>query len=148
MGFFLDTLDNAQHLETTDPVRFKGMQEAAVHLVQVIHCHYPEVQLIQNRGLFMASQTAPWINGLLAENLLTEFDFKQKTYLRTTEEDVEYILAKTTGAKQANTSLKLLSLDFWDMDKTQEVENLYREAEKLGFSPYVSTIELNGIFTR
>jgi hypothetical protein len=64
-GLFLDTLDDAEFLESQDPARYAGMRRAAVDLVRAIRQHYPQATLMVNRGYALMPEIAGSIDILL-----------------------------------------------------------------------------------
>lgn len=144
-GLFLDTLDNAEALEEQDPVKYKGMKEAAINLVQTIRLHYPQIQLMTNRGYFVLPKVANIINMALGEDLMTTYDFKTKKYLMQPETEVAGQIKALKDAQKINPKLQLLSLDYWYPEQTDVIKSLYEEERKKGFIPYVGTIRLDKI---
>ena len=49
-GLMFDTLDTPPYLELLDPVRYHGMRDAAIGLVDAIRVRWPGMMLIMNRG--------------------------------------------------------------------------------------------------
>lgn len=144
-GLFLDTIDNAAFLEELDPEKYKGMKEAALKLIKTIRYNYPEIKLMVNRGLDIAEEMAPYIDSLLGEVIFTDYNFKKKSYFWNSKKEQEGGIDQMKRAKAKNPKLELLSLDYWNPQDIRTVKNIYNISEKEGFSPYVSTIELDEI---
>jgi uncharacterized protein (TIGR01370 family) len=138
-GLFLDTLDDAEYLETRDPVRYRGMRHAAVALVRTIRHHYPGIVLMVNRGYAIVPEIAGSIDILLGESVHATFDPQTKTPRRAAESDVAWQVGALRAAKRLNPQLRVFTLDYWDPADAAGVKRLYREARANGFSPYVST---------
>ena len=144
-GLFLDTLDNPVELERRDPVANAGMTRAAARLVKALKLHWPEVPIILNRGYGLLDQVGSDIDHVLGESVYADYDFATKTYQKVPEslylEQVDIL--KRAAAK--NPDLSVLTLDYWDPADRETVAEIYRVQRENGFSPYVSTIELDRI---
>jgi uncharacterized protein (TIGR01370 family) len=144
-GLFLDTIDNAEYLESLDK-RYAGMQEATIKLIKGIRLHYPEVLLMANRGFSLTHAIGGQIDALLGEGIFTEFNFKDKSYFWTNEQDRQEAIHSMHEAQKLNPKLQLFSLDYWNQNEPHTVEQIYQIARKEGFIPYVSQVELNKIY--
>lgn len=146
-GIFLDTLDNAGYLEDLDPNRFKGMREAAIHLVKAIRLHYPQIKIMLNRSFDILPETVSAIDMLLGESIYASYDFANKSYVRVSEEQYQEQLKAMQVAKSQKPSLGLYSLDYWNPDDPKAIAEIYRVQRANGLEPYVSTIGLNEIIS-
>ena len=79
-GVFLDTLDNAGHLERLNPARNRGMTIAAARLVRTIRFHYPTIRIMMNRGYEILPEVESHIDMVLGESVFADYDFQSKTY--------------------------------------------------------------------
>lgn len=140
-GVFLDTVDNPIFLEPQYP----GMTEALVKLIKGIRLHYPQIKIMMNRGFEILPEVAKQINMELLESVMTDYDFKTKTYHRRPTEEYQEILEKVKEAKKINPSLKIYTLDYWSKDDAEAIKEIYRMQRSHGFVPYVSTINLDEI---
>lgn len=144
-GLFLDTVDNAANLEEEDPETFKGMKQAAIHLVKAIRHNFPDIKLMMNRGLDVAADVANDIDLIIGEDVFSQYDQKRKVYFRTPKKRTEEDLALMRAAKKINPNLVLLSLDYADPNNHSERAVIYRMAKDAGLDPYVGTIDLDSI---
>lgn len=71
-GVMFDTLDVAEHLESSAPARFAGAVAAAGDLVLEIRRRHPKALLVMNNGLALLDQAAGALDGLVVEDLYTE----------------------------------------------------------------------------
>jgi uncharacterized protein (TIGR01370 family) len=138
-GLFLDTLDDAEFLESQDPVRYRGMREAAVRLVRSIRERYPQAVLMVNRGYALMPELATSIDILMGESVVGTFDTRTKAYQRQSPGDVEWQVTQLQQAKARNPRLQIFTLDYWDPSDRDGVRAIYREQRSRGFAPYVST---------
>jgi len=134
-GLFLDTLDTVD----VYPDTFSGM----VRLIKEIHAKYPGKLLIQNRGFSLFDRTASLVDGIMYEDFRSTYDFSKKEYRLHDLYDTAYSVKER--ARRNNTVT--LSLDYVDPDNKAVIEECISSARELGYIPYISTIELTGIYT-
>ncbi len=144
-GVFLDTLDNASELERIDPKRYKGMADAAVHLVRAIRRHYPEIKLMLNRAFELLPQLGNVVDIALAESTYAGYDFKNKRYQRIPDTQYAQYVAVLKDVKARFPHLQIFALDYWDPEDKEGVKAIYDAQRANGFSPLVSTIKLDRI---
>lgn len=144
-GLFLDTLDDAAFLEHADPVRNRGMVEAAAALVREIHARYPAIPLMLNRAYEVGALVADQLDAVLAESLASTYDFKSRRHHLRNKPDLDWGLARVAELRRLNPRLRLYSLDYWDPADGEGVAQLYDRERRAGFVPYVATIDLQHI---
>lgn len=71
-GVMFDTLDVAEHLESSAPARFAGAVAAAGDLVLEIRRRHPGALLVMNNGLALLDKAAGALDGLVVEDLYTD----------------------------------------------------------------------------
>ena len=143
-GLFLDTIDTPLHLETTDRLRFAGMQVAAVALVRAIRDNVPHMPIIMNRGYTLLPELTGSIDAVIAESCLTTYDFATKTNRWVSPESVVQVQALLRPARDRR--IPILSLDYWDPGDIATIRTIYQRERSLGHAPYVSTILLDRIY--
>ena len=79
-GLFLDTLDDAAHLERSDPARHRSMTAAAARLVRTIRFHYPTLTIMMNRAYEILPAVEEHIDIVLGESLFADYDLDTKSY--------------------------------------------------------------------
>ncbi len=144
-GIFIDTLDNAIYLESIDPVRYKGMKQAAVHLVKAIRLNYPQIKIMLNRAYNLLPKLENCIDFELGEGICTEYDFKTKKYYYIPEEEYMHQVDLLHKAMKQDPKLKVFSLDYWNPKEPNTIKKIYQTEYKNNFIPYVSDIILNKI---
>jgi polysaccharide biosynthesis protein PelA len=142
-GLFLDTLDNAGHLERVDPVRFAGMKTAAVALVRELRERFPDAVIMLNRGYDLLDEAAPHIDAVLGESVYASYDFAAKEYRLVPEPLYRQQLEILTGAKRRAPHLAVYTLDYWNPEDRVGRRKIYEVQRSNGFVPYVATIELD-----
>ncbi len=144
-GIFIDTLDNPGELERRDPVKFKGMTEAAANLVKAVRRHYPRMYIMLNRSYEILPAVEGQIDAVLGESVFTEIDFEKKTYrladAKTYQQQVKWL----KEAKARRPALKIYTLDYWPPADAAGIARIYAEQRKNGFIPYVSVKDLDRV---
>ena len=144
-GVFLDTLDNAGHLERLNPARNRGMTIAAARLVRTIRLHYPTIRIMMNRGYEILPEVESHIDMVLGESVFADYDFQSKTYRLVSRDLYRQQVNLLQEAKRRNSKLEIFTLDYWNPADPAGIARIYREQRDNGFEPYVSTVELDRI---
>jgi uncharacterized protein (TIGR01370 family) len=144
-GIFIDTLDNPADLERRDPVKFKGMTEAAANLVRAIRRHYPRMYIMLNRSYEILPAVDGMIDSVLGESVFTEIDFEKKTYRLADAKTYQLQVKWLKEAKARRPKLKVYTLDYWPTTDTAGIARIYAEQRKNGFVPYVSVKDLDRV---
>ncbi len=131
-GFFLDTLDTVDLYPKTGP--------GLVKIVQDLRAKYKDAVIVQNRGFSLLNQTAPSIDAVMFESFSSSYDFKKKTY-GAVGGDPSYV------QNVAKRGLKVLALDYAEPSQGDLITKSYERAKSYGFVPYVSTINLDKVYT-
>jgi uncharacterized protein (TIGR01370 family) len=144
-GVFLDTLDNLPELERVNPVKYKGMTAAAVHLVKAIRLHYPQIKIMINRGYELLPELKDSVNMVLGESVYADYDFSSKNYGKVQNALYQEQVKILQSVKKANPAIEVYTLDYCDQNDRKAIAAIYHEQRKNGFIPYVATIALNEI---
>jgi polysaccharide biosynthesis protein PelA len=144
-GIFVDTLDSVVELEAQDPVKYKGMTQAAANVIRTIHLNYPNLKIMINRGFDVMPMIAQDVNYVLAEAVLANYDFKTKKHSLFPDAVYQEYVDKMYALRQAAPHLRFVTLDYWNMQDVKGVKEIYRRHRENGFIPYVSTIELDAV---
>lgn len=147
-GLFLDTLDDAAFLESVDPVRFRGMTNAAVQMVRALRKRFPRVPMMVNRGYDLLPRIVDEIDMVLGESVHSTYDIAAEAYVRVAPDAVRWQTDRLNDAKRLRPELKLFSLDYWSPTDREGIARIYAEARANGFVPYVATIDLMQIVPR
>ena len=146
-GFFLDTLDDAEYLESLDSVNYAGMKEAAKQIVLALRARFPNAKIMMNRGYAVLPEVGTQIDYLLAESVYSSFDFKQSRYFLVDNQQYKEHLNILMQAQKKFPDLKIMTLDYWDPSDQEGFKKIYTLQQNNGFSPFVATIELDRIIT-
>ena len=131
-GFFIDMIDIVQI--------FPHFYGRVIDMVKLIRMQNKGKILIANNGWALLDTLKNYVDAFLVEGLFTRYNFKSKKYfVRFEREYLDKVkILKSTGKK-------IFTLDFLpESDKRRDfIKNL---SKHYGFTPYVSTIELNKIY--
>jgi polysaccharide biosynthesis protein PelA len=144
-GLMFDSLDTPPYLELLDPVRYHGMREAAIALVETIRARWPDMMLIINRGYALLPDVLLKVDAVIAESLVTSPDQRVGGFTWIEPRQVELQLRLLSPAARRRPPLPILSLDYWDPDDAVTVAKIYRRERELGHHPYVATRSLDKI---
>ncbi|MBI4348275.1 MAG: endo alpha-1,4 polygalactosaminidase [Elusimicrobia bacterium] len=70
-GVMFDTVDTAEHFESSAPARFAGSVAAAAGFVRAVRRKHPSAAILLNNGLAVAEAAASEIDGVVVEDLYT-----------------------------------------------------------------------------
>jgi polysaccharide biosynthesis protein PelA len=144
-GVFVDTLDMPPYLEETDPVRCAGMRAATIDLMRELRERLPGTPIVVNRGYAVLGEIAPFVDGVVAESMLTTYDFAKKEYQEVDPDTVATHLALLKPARDLDPPLPILSLDYWNPEDREGLRAIYARERSLGHRPCVATILLDRI---
>lgn len=144
-GVFLDTLDNAGHLERMNPRANRGMSAAASDLVMAIRARYPHIKIMMNRAYDLLPTVDRHIDYALGESVYADYDFETKRYHLVPRALYEQQTRMLQSAQQRRPQLQVFTLDYWDPADRANVARIYAEQRRNGFHPYVATVELNRV---
>lgn len=140
-GLFLDTLDTAEFLEGADPIRYRGMVKAAADLVRAIRRSNLDTPIMINRGYEILPLISGSFDMLLGESVRATF-VGSNSYRRVSDSDLAWQRDRMHAAKTRDPRLRLFSLDYWDPEDREGIAQIYYEAKRDGFIPYVGTPDL------
>jgi len=140
-GFLLDTLDDADFLDTHG---FTGARAAMGQLVARLRRRFPSALIVANGGLSLLPDIAPQLDALVVESVWTGYDFGAATYFRRTPGEAA-ARAATLREVRAQTGLPVLPLEYAALEDAPTRAWIYETARSAGFDPYVSTIALDRI---
>lgn len=145
-GLFLDQFDVVIGLEKQNPKKYKGMTDAAIHLVKSIREKYPQTYLMLNRAYEILPEVGKEIDFELAETLYTNYNFETKQYSIRPKQEFEWQLTQLNKARVLFPRLTVFSLDYWDPKDQEMYRKIYSIERKQGMRPYVTTPFLDEIY--
>jgi uncharacterized protein (TIGR01370 family) len=144
-GVFLDTADTALELELRDRTRFAGATLATIELVRAIKRRHPQAVVVLNRGYAILPAVENAIDMVLAESLVTAWDFKTGTPHLAPPQQHAAEAALLKAAAERNRKLRLLALEYWPPEDGRRIAEIYAKVRALGFAPYVATVALDRV---
>lgn len=140
-GLFLDTIDVPIMLEREDPKKYGNSAKALVNLVRTIKQKYPKTGIIPNNGLEVLDQIAPFVDGILVEDLYTRHDFATKKSSPTPEQDSLYKEAFLDRFLK-NSSKPVLNILYEKSAETELADYGIKRSTLRGYSWYLTTVDL------
>jgi uncharacterized protein (TIGR01370 family) len=144
-GVFLDTADTAIDLERRDRTKFAGATLATIDLVKAIRNRHPGIVVILNRGYEILPAVEGAIDMVLAESLVTAWDFAGKSPRMAPADLHAAEVALLSDAKKRRRELRVLTLEYWTPEDAASVREIYARVRALGFAPYVATVALDRV---
>lgn len=146
-GVFLDTLDDAEHLEDQDQRRFAGMVDAAAALVRAMRRRMPGRPIMVNRAYAVLPRIVGAFDMLLGESVRSRHvgESEGGGYALTTDPDYRWQRDRMWEARDRDRALRVFSLDYWDPEDRAGIARLHAEQYRNGFVPYVATRDLTRI---
>lgn len=144
-GIFIDTLDNMIELERVDPIRYRGMVKASVEMIRAIRQRYPNIMIMLNRAYAIAEEVGADIDIVLGESVYADWKPYDKSYGYVEPDLYKEQVSLLQGLQKQYPNLRIYTLDYWYTDDIKTLKEIYHVQRKNGFSPYVSTLELNSV---
>lgn len=146
-GLFLDTVDTAEYLERyRSEGTLPGAEAAMVKLIRAIRKKYPSIYLIVNRGFAILEQVGDAIDGVVAESVFSIFNFETKTARLRTQAELQTQLDQLRTLRRTF-DVEVLTLDYLAHAANSEIAAVTQRARQEGFIPYISTVQLDTVFT-
>lgn len=138
-GLFLDNIDNYTAFGP-QPTQ----KDDLIKLLKNMSDTYPDKIFIQNAGLELAPETAPYVDALLMESVATNYTFDDKTYKLRSEADFRAYVSKleTINKKQ---NLPIILVEYADTEKLYK--QVVHRIKPLGFDYFIGSIDLQAIPT-
>ena len=143
-GFFLDTADSVELLEKQFPKRGTAFRDGLVTLVKALKAKFPQHPIILNRGFPLLAQLTGSVDGVLAESLFRKYDFATKRYVAVDAPGSQWLLNILRAISHAG--MPVYVVDYVDAGDAALAEEVARRISGVGFSPFISTVELDGKF--
>ncbi len=144
-GVFMDTLDTAEYLESLDPIKYAGVSEAMVELVRQIHERYPQLFLLSNNGFSLLEEIAPYLSGLIVEDINMMVDFENDSYKKVLarERNDKIRILKAVTEKYG---LPVFNIDYVSQEDKKLITECILASKLLGYKPYVAEKDLSRVY--
>lgn len=136
-GIMIDTIDSV--------TQFEEMRPGAIRLIKAIRTHYPDIDIMLNRGFEILPQVAGDIDMVMAESTYTDWQPGSKKAHLVDKETYQSYLDILKGAQRISTSLKIYTIDYWPLKDVAGVKRIYAWQREQGFVPYVGKLDLQSI---
>jgi hypothetical protein len=142
-GVMLDTLDSALHLaDMASDSKGRAAQEAAIRIITDLRRHYPAMKIMLNRGFEILPRVAPAIDYALGESILAQTDISTGQSSLFPALTYQSMASQLLKARAIAPSLKLYTLDYWNIDDVEGLQKIYAIQRAHGFTPYITTPDL------
>ena len=142
-GLFLDTMDSYQIYAKT--AEQKALQESAIaSFVQQVTRQHAGIRLISNRGFEVLDQTGPYLEAVAAESLFASWDNAAQRYVDVPEADRQWLMGKLNSAR-SQFGLDIIAIEYLPPERRAEARQVATAVARLGFTPWVSTPQLDYI---
>ena len=102
--------------------------------------------LLMKRGYALLPSVVQYIDGVVAESLITSFDERRLNGYRWNKvSEVAAQQALLEPANRPGSAIPILSLDYWGSGDTDTNKEIYARERRNGYCPYVGTPLLNTI---
>jgi len=136
-GIFLDTVDAVAPY--TDRKKY---QPQMVKIISEIKQRYRKLNIIQNSGLFLLPKTHSFIDAVLVEDVISEYNFSTRSYsLRPQHEYSERLNFITDSVSEFNVPVFLLEF----AHKESLRDSISSVLDTQGFPYFISTISLDSL---
>jgi uncharacterized protein (TIGR01370 family) len=142
-GLMLDTLDVAPYLEGRDPARFAGTRRAVVDWLVELRRRHPTIVLLAN-GTDALADAAPFVDGYVVEGLFATYDFGQRDYRATTQNERSWKLAQIERAQRV-ARRPVFTIEYASVGDVALGQWAATESADLGFRPYVTVKDINSL---
>jgi len=133
-GLFLDNVDNF-----TIHGPQKNQKAEFLDLLKKMKAKYPKKQFLQNAGLEIAAETAPYIDAIAVESIASNYDFKNKKYRLRDKKQYEEFMAKAQSVSQKH-KVHLFLIEYSNsLSLNQKIAERIKDS---GFDYFIGNIDL------
>jgi hypothetical protein len=142
-GFFLDTMDSYQRVTITAS-GLSSQQLGIITLISTMKQQFSGVSLLFNRGFEVLDEVANLADGVVAESLFAGWNPTVSRYQEVSVKDREWLLNKLTTVRDKY-QLPVTVIDYLPTGQRPLAIIIATKITGLGFSPWVSSMELNSM---
>ncbi len=137
-GLFVDLSDLFNEYPATT--------NCAASLIRKIRKEIGNDDLVVDGGSSIIDQIGNYVDGLAVEGLMSYYDFDSEEY-RIRADSIEDRESTLLIEKAKRFKIKIFQIDYVSPPDERARENIIIDSRKLGFVPYVGTVELDTLFT-
>ncbi len=138
-GFFLDNIDNF-----TTFGHQKNQKKELINFLKKINDKYPNNFFMQNAGLQIIEETAPYVDGVTIESVASNYTFLDKKYKLREKKEYEIYLSKLKKMEQKY-DFPIILVEYADTEKL--FKQLQNRILKTNFQYFIGKIDLQNIPT-
>jgi hypothetical protein len=136
-GFFLDNIDNFNSFGTQP-----DQKPELLTLMRKIHETWPKHTFLQNAGLEMVSETAPYVDAIIIESIASDYTFNDKNYKLRDEQGFQNYVEKLKAIKK-DYHLPVILIEYADTVALRDA--IEKRIKPLGFDYFIGNISLQTI---
>ncbi len=142
-GFFLDTLDSVELIDSPNSPRRLAARAGLIATIKRLRAAFPDKHIVINRGFFAFAALREIVDGVLVESLFETHDFSTKTYRAVPAVETEQLLAALRPIAAAGRAVYVL--DYADPAAPARADAAAAKIRALGYHAFVSTPALDGV---
>lgn len=142
-GVMLDTVDSPLHWATVDAPEQRGfMRLGAIDLIHKIRQANPDLKIMLNRGFDILPDVKDQLDLILVESILTNPDDSTGHFAFVSPNSYDQAAEQLHRVVALAPHLRILTLDYWDLDDAKGLERIYATQRANNFAPYVTSRDL------
>jgi len=134
-GFFLDTLDSYQEVETNSEER-QRREDGLAATIYAMKKRFPGAKLILNRGFEVFDRVRGEVMAVAAESMYQRFDPVSATYGPVPEEDREWLKGQLAHIQKAG--VPVIAIDYVPPGKRELARKTAKMLSELGYIPWIA----------
>jgi uncharacterized protein (TIGR01370 family) len=133
-GLFMDNIDNFTQYGPQ-----KNQHHAVVDLIKKIKALYPTKKFMQNAGLELLPDTAPYISSVAIESVASHYNFNKQTYQLSDHERWDNLSSAVLATKN-KFKKNILLIEYADTDELKQA--IINRVHDMDCSLFIGTIDL------
>lgn len=133
-GFFFDNIDNFTSFGPQP-----NQKKELIQLLKTINDTYPNHIFLQNAGLEIIDETAPYVDAVIMESVATDYTFDEKGYKLRNKNDFDEYVSKLKHIKKKH-KLPIILIEYADTMKLRD--DVQKRIKSLHFDYFIGNIDL------
>jgi uncharacterized protein (TIGR01370 family) len=145
-GVMLDTLENSLHAsEKGSKKAHEANRQAAIQLLVDIKEAFPDIKIMLNRTFSILPDVSEQLDFILCESILAETNVSTRHSTLFPPNTYRQVRGLLKPIQRQAPQLKIYTLDYWNPDDVEGIQQLYAIQRANGFIPYVTTPDLRSL---
>jgi hypothetical protein len=140
-GFFLDALDSYRLAPQFDEV---AQRRGLVDLIEELHCRFPGVRLILNRGFDIVPAVKDKVVMVAGESLFRGWDAAKRRYVEVKATDRDWLLGQLQAVRDRY-GIPVLAIDYVDPADRAGAREVADRVRALGIVPWVTDGDIGSL---